>query len=60
MLEKTIGDDKSDIAENVRLSCYASLPDPEQKAKTWQEITDSESKESKYVREAKMAGFYSW
>ncbi len=59
LLEVTLGDDKSDLSENCRASCLAGLPDPEVKARVWQEITDPNSKDSLYVRNAKMAGFYS-
>lgn len=60
LLEKTIGEDKSDIAANTRAVCRASLPDPEIKAQVWAEITDTSSTESLYLRRSKMAGFYSW
>ena len=60
LLEKTLGDDKSDIAQRVRLTCNSGLPDPENKAKIWKEITNVTSKESIYDRSAKMGGFYSW
>lgn len=59
-LEKVIGDDKTDVAENTRAKCYAGLPDAEVKAKVWAEITDPHSKESVYLRTAKIQGFYSW
>lgn len=38
----------------------AGLPDAANKAKTWAEITDLNSKDSVYLRSAKIAGFYSW
>lgn len=60
LLETTLADDKSDIAVNTRARCMAGLPDPENKAKTWAEITDTTSKESLYVRTAKISGFYSY
>lgn len=35
LLDKTIGEDKSDIAVNVRETCRALIPDAESKAKIW-------------------------
>lgn len=58
LLDLTLGEDKSDLSENCRVSCMASLPDPEVKAKIWQEITDMESKHSLYTLQAKMGAFY--
>jgi len=60
LLELTLGDDKSDLAENCRAGCLASLPDPEVKARVWQEVTDPNNTDSLYVRNAKMGGFYSY
>ncbi len=57
---KTMGDDNSDLAVNARAKCMAGLPDAAMKAKTWAEITDTQSKESLYLRSAKISGFYSW
>ena len=37
----------------------ASLPDASVKATIWSEITDPNNTESKKMKEAKMAGFYS-
>lgn len=58
MMEMVLSDDKSDQADRCRAACISSLPDPEVKAKVWAEITDPNSKDSSYVRAAKMAGFY--
>lgn len=57
---KITGDDNSDIAINTRARCMAGLPDAAIKAKVWAEITDLNSQESLYVRNAKISGFYSW
>ena len=57
MMEMVLADDKSDLADRCRAACLASLPDAECKAKTWAEITDPNSKDSAYVRGAKMSGF---
>lgn len=58
LMELVLGDDKSDQADRCRTACIASLPDPEIKARVWAEITDPNSKDSNYVRAAKMGGFY--
>ena len=58
LLEVTFSDDKSDIAENYRASCLATLLDPEVKAKIWQEISDMDSEDSLCMLQAKMNAFY--
>jgi aminopeptidase N len=60
MLELIIGEDKSDLAENLRATCFSALPSAECKAQVWAEITNPNSTESLYMRRAKMGGFYSW
>lgn len=55
-----MGDDNSDIAVNTRAKCMAGLPDAAMKAKVWAEIIDGSSKDSLYLRTAKISGFYSW
>lgn len=57
---KVMADDNTDIAVNTRAKCMACLPDAEMKAKVWAEITDVNSKDSVYLRTAKIQGFYSW
>lgn len=57
---KIMAYDNSDIAVNTRAKCLAGLPDAEMKAKVWAEICDTKSKESVYLRSAKIQGFYSW
>jgi hypothetical protein len=57
-MEKIMGGDNSDIAIRCKAACMAGLPDAENKAKVWAEITDPASQESLYVRGAKMSGFY--
>ena len=59
LLEANLGEDKTDLAEQCRAACLAGLPDPEVKARVWQEVTDPSSTDSVYIRNAKMAGFYS-
>jgi len=60
MMEHVIGDDKSDIAENTKLTCKASLPDAAIKEETWRALIDVNSTESLKERSAKMAGFHTW
>ena len=59
-MEKVIGSDLSDVAEQAKIECLAGLPDADVKAAAWASITDPASTESIYNREAKMRGFYSW
>jgi hypothetical protein len=59
LMEEVIGDDKSDLAENARITCMACLPDVEGKATTWASITDPNSGDSLKESNAKMSGFYS-
>ena len=59
LLEMTLGDEKSDLGDRTRATCMASLPDPAVKATIWDELTDPANTESKKMKEAKMAGFYS-
>ena len=60
LLEKVLGDDKSDIAQNTRETCNALIPTAESKEAVWLAITDVNSTDSIYKRSAKMGGFYSW
>ena len=53
LLEMTLGDEKSDIADQTRATCMASLPDPAIKATIWEELTDPKNTESKKMKEAK-------
>lgn len=58
LLDKVGGEDISDQGEQLRASCYASTPDPEVKAKVWDDITNPECKDSLYIKRSKMGGFY--
>lgn len=60
LIDDYLGTNNSDLAINMRYSCMASLPDPENKEKVWQELVDPTSTLSIYQRQAKMQGFYSW
>lgn len=60
MLEKVVGDDVSDLAKAVRITCGASIPDPAVKEKTWNEIMNPTSTCSDKEKEAMMSGFYAW
>lgn len=57
LLKQVLGDDKSDIAEETRLGCRASLPDPKVKEEVWKEFTDPNSKRSLSEKEAEMHNF---
>ncbi len=52
--------EEDDLSMNCKATCFAGLPCAENKAKTWAEIIDCDSKDSIYLRKSKMAGFYSW
>jgi len=60
LLHDVIGDDKSDLAKNTRLTCAASIADAESKEKVWNGLLDPKSALSSKERQAQMAGFYSW
>lgn len=57
-LETVLGDDKSDVAANLKLSCEALLPTTESKEKVWNIITNEESGLSSYERAAYMGCFF--
>ena len=59
LLQGTLGEDQSDLAENCRATCMTSLPDPAVKERVWQELIDPNNTDSLYIKNAKMAGFYS-
>lgn len=60
LLEKVLGDDKSDVADHLRLTCEALGPDPKVKEKVWNELIDPNSKMSVYDKYAYMEGFYNF
>ena len=43
IIEKTLGEDKSDLAKNTREACIVGFPDPELKAQAWKAIADPNS-----------------
>ena len=43
LLNKIIGDDKSDLAKNVKIQCETSIPDAAVKEKAWNEIINPKS-----------------
>lgn len=59
LLSDVIGDDKSDLARNTRLTCAASIADADNKEKVWNGLLDPKSTLSSKERQAQMAGFYS-
>lgn len=58
LLSKVVGDDKSDLAKNLKLQCETSIPDAAVKEKAWNEIVNPNSTLSMKEREAMMSGFY--
>jgi hypothetical protein len=52
MLDKVTAGDKSDVAQGVKLGCFAGMPDPKMKEKVWKEFTDPKSKLSLRERQA--------
>ena len=58
LLQKVLGNDVSDLAQNLKLTCMASLPDPATKEQVWLELIDTNSSFSLYQRRAKMQGFF--
>lgn len=58
LLTQVIGDEKSDLAENLRLACEARIPSKDSKAKVWKKIIDKENKLSSYQRKELMDGFF--
>ena len=60
LLDKVLGEDKSDLAKQCRMTCEASRNHLGVKKATWNELVDPKSKLSLYERRAMMFGFYSW
>jgi len=58
MMELVLADDMSDTANLCRSRCWAAKPEPEVKAKVWNDLIDPANDESLYIRRAKMGGFY--
>ena len=56
-MEVATASDSSQAAADCEQLCKWSLPDPEQKERIWQQITDIESQEPNEVMEIKMRGF---
>ena len=57
-LSDILGDDKSDVAANLKLSCEALLPTAESKEKVWSVIINEDSGLSSYERAAYMSCFF--
>jgi hypothetical protein len=49
-MQQVIGEDKDDLAENTKLTAYASQFDLNVKEDVWKRITDHASSESVYKR----------
>ena len=60
MLDKVLGEDKSDISIQCRMQCEASRNHMGCKRTVWYELIDPKTKLSLKERQAKMNGFYSW
>jgi hypothetical protein len=58
LLEVALGEDKSDIAKNVRLTCQASSSDPKVKEQIWTDLCDPASTYSVQERGSMMEGFW--
>ena len=58
MLATVVAEDKSDVAQELKLACYAGMPDQKMKEKVWKEFTDPKSKLSMKERQAQMDSFY--
>lgn len=58
LLEQVLGDDQSDKAKNLRLTCRATSSDPKIKEEIWELLTDPKSASSLYEKTAMMRGFY--
>jgi hypothetical protein len=58
ILEKIVGEDKSDLAKRVRIQCETSIPDAAVKEKAWLEIINPKSTMSDVEKQAMMSGFY--
>ena len=57
LLERILGEQHNDIAENARYYLNASLPDAAMKEIAWAEMTNKESKLPLKKREAYLEGF---
>lgn len=60
LIEKILGEDKSDVAKKARLGCEACFATKENKEKLWEIFTDDKTTLSIQDREAMMSGFCSW
>lgn len=58
LLNNFLGDDKSDISQNLRFYCQATSADPKTKEQVWKDLVDPKTKLSFYERRAQMQGFY--
>lgn len=60
VIEKVLGDDKSDVAKKTRLGCEACFATKENKDKLWETFIDEKTELSIQDREAMISGFCSW
>jgi hypothetical protein len=54
LIQKVLGEDKSDTAKRVKLTCEAALASPENKERVWNILTEENSTYTVYEREAMM------
>ena len=57
LIEKVLGDDQSDTAKRVRITCEAAFANPENKERVWKILTEENSTHTTYEREAMIQGF---
>jgi hypothetical protein len=58
LLDLVIGDEKSDLAELLKLACEARIPSKDKKEEIWVKIIDYENGLSRYERREYMTGFF--
>ena len=56
-LDKVLGKDHSDVAQELRLGCFAAIPDAKLKEEVWKEFTNPNSKLSLTAKQAQMEHF---
>lgn len=58
ILNGVVGEDKSDIATNLKLACKTLIPEQGAKEAAWKEIIDYNNDLSSYERAAMMDSFF--
>jgi hypothetical protein len=57
LIQKVLGDDKSDDVQRIRITCEAAFADAENKERVWNILIEENSTHTVYQREAMMSGF---